>query len=57
MPTELSKEMREYFRKLGSKGGKVHSSNLSAAERKERARQAGIASGKVRKKKARSKSK
>lgn len=51
MSGKFSKEMKEYFRKLGAKGGKKASSALSKAQRKERARLAGIASGKARREK------
>ncbi len=42
---------RDYFVRKGREGGKKGSKKLTPAERKERARQAGIASGKARRNK------
>jgi len=49
---KLTKAEREALRKIGGKGGKNASANLTDAELKARARAAGIASGKARRKKA-----
>jgi len=48
---KLPAEVKEQFKSYGKKGGKKSASALTAAERKERARLAGVASGKARKKK------
>jgi hypothetical protein len=55
MSDGLSKDAKEYFRKAGARGGRMGQAKLSAAERKERARLAGIASGKARRKKSKQK--
>jgi hypothetical protein len=49
---KLTKAERDALRKIGSRGGKSVSSKLTQAERKAKARAAGIASGKARRKKA-----
>jgi len=49
-PRELSK----YLSKLGKKGGKARTQAMSADERRELARKAGIASGKARRSKKKS---
>jgi hypothetical protein len=51
MTDKLSPEAKEYFRKAGAKGGKKSSSRLTKAERRERAKRAGLASGKARRQK------
>lgn len=40
MKTKLPKDILDYFKKEGSKGGKKGSSNLTPEQRKERARNA-----------------
>jgi hypothetical protein len=49
---KLPLEAKKQFAKYGKAGGRKAAANLTDAERKERARQAGIASGKARKKKS-----
>jgi len=55
--TGPSMEVREYFRKLGqkggAKGGKAAAANLTKAQRRARAKKAAAASAKVRTAKAR----
>ena len=46
----IPKGAREYLKQLTSKAGKASAAKLTPKERKERARLAGIASGKARKK-------
>jgi hypothetical protein len=49
---KLTKAERDALSAIGKRGGKSGSRKLSKAQRKERARLAGIASGKARRKKA-----
>jgi len=49
--------LKRAMRLMGSKGGKRAAASMSAAQRKERAKLAGIASGKARAKKAKGKRK
>jgi len=48
----LTSKERSALRKIGSKGGKTASGNLTPEERKAKARAAGLASGKARRMKA-----
>ncbi len=50
-------ELMEFFRQTGSQGGKSAAKHMTAKQRRERARLAGIASGKARAAKAKAKRK
>jgi hypothetical protein len=56
MAKKLPADVLEYFRKQGAKGGKIGGKmalkNMTAAERKARAKRAGQASGAARREKA-----
>ena len=49
---QYPKEAIEYFREQGRNGGKTAARRMTKAQRSERARVAGLASGKARQKKA-----
>ena len=52
---KVPEQLADYFRKMGSKGGKRRMETMTAAERSKIAKKAAAASAKVRKKKAKKK--